>query len=97
MRRALGGVCSALPQPPPPAQAKPVERFPPVTGRRAGGNAEQVCPFFPADVGLPQMMMMARNKTTPSGRRQPGKTGPGRGEGCIPGRRGRGRLVPARV
>lgn len=93
-----------LPEPP-PASAKPVEQFlpPRCQGGRADGRkraaSKQVCPFLPADVWLPQMM--AGNKTAPSVRRQPGKTGRVRGEGCIPGCRGRGRLihreVPARV
>ncbi|XP_041903255.1 uncharacterized protein LOC121673717 [Corvus kubaryi] len=56
-------------------------------GRREGGRkraaSEQVCPSLPADVLPPQMM--AGNKTAPSVRRQPGKTGRVRGEGSIPG------------
>lgn len=95
VRRVQGGV-SHLPEPP-PASAKPVEQFPPgdraESGRegRKRAASEQVCPFLPADVWPPQMM--AGNKTAPSVRRQPGKTGRVRGEGCIPGCRGRGRLT----
>lgn len=38
--RAQGGVSYSPPEPP-PASAKPVEQFPPVAGRRAGGRREE--------------------------------------------------------